>query len=110
MSIIGWVRDFFGIQNDMYKAKKTRLEIEKLEKEGLGGGGRIHITPATMEDIYRYDPKVEMVRRKESEESRRRYQAERPADRVHKASRSGGCLVSSFLALLLATILLIMAW
>jgi hypothetical protein len=52
MPIIGWIRDLFGIQKDMYDTKRTRLEIKKLEdaeREKL-------IIPATIEDVKQYDP------------------------------------------------------
>lgn len=57
MSVIGWIRDLFGIQKDMYETKKTRLEIEKIEDEKR----EKLITPATMEDIEKYDPKTQRL-------------------------------------------------
>lgn len=55
MPIFSWIRDLFGIQKDMYETKKTRLEIddiERKERERL-------ITPATVEDVKKYDPKTQ---------------------------------------------------
>jgi len=52
MPITSWIRDLFGIQKDMYETKKTRLEIEKIEDEKR----EKLITPATMEDVKKYDP------------------------------------------------------
>ena len=59
MPIIGWIRDLFGIQKDMYETKKTRLEIEKIEDEKR----EKLITLATVEDVKRYDPKVKELQR-----------------------------------------------
>jgi hypothetical protein len=53
MPIIGWIRDLFGIQKDMYETKKTRLEIEKIEDEKR----EKLITLATLDDVKKYDPK-----------------------------------------------------
>lgn len=60
MNIIGWIRDLFGIQKDMYETKKTRLEIEKIEDEKR----EKLITPVTLADVKKYDPKTkELLRR-----------------------------------------------
>src|SRR5437588_11315562 len=53
MPITSWIRDLFGIQKDMYETKKTRVEIEKIEDEKR----EQLITPATLEDVKKYDPK-----------------------------------------------------
>jgi hypothetical protein len=58
MPIIGWIRDLFGIQKDMYETKKTRLEIEKIEDEKR----EKLITPATIEDVKEYDQKFRRLR------------------------------------------------
>ena|ERR1044071_7207530 len=66
MPIIGWIRDLFGIQKDMYETKKTRLEIEKIEEEKR----EKLITPATLEDVLRYNPKIkELIDRLEKGET-----------------------------------------
>jgi hypothetical protein len=54
MPLFGWIRDLFGIQKDMYETKKTRLEIEKIEDEKRDK----LITPASLEDVKKYDPKT----------------------------------------------------
>ncbi|MDQ3805512.1 MAG: hypothetical protein M3416_16995 [Acidobacteriota bacterium] len=60
MPIIGWIRDLFGIQKDMYETKKTRLEIEKIEGEKR----EKLITPATLDDVKKYDPKIMRIERR----------------------------------------------
>jgi hypothetical protein len=54
MPVFGWIRDLFGIRKDMYETKKTRLEIEKIEDEKRDK----FITPASLEDVKKYDPKT----------------------------------------------------
>ncbi len=58
MPIIGWIRDLFGIQKDMYDTKRTRLEIKKLEDAERE---KTLITPATIEDVKKYDPKIQKL-------------------------------------------------
>jgi hypothetical protein len=58
MPFFGWIRDLFGIQKDMYETKKTRLDIEKLEDEKR----EKLITPATLEDVKRYDLKYKALK------------------------------------------------
>src|SRR5207248_182319 len=69
MPIIGWIRDLFGIQKDMYETKKTRLEIEKIEDEKQGR----RITLATIQDVEKYDPKTRKLLRKIFEEQGENY-------------------------------------
>lgn len=57
MSVISWIRDLFGIRKDMYDTKRTRLEIKKLEDAQRD---RL-ITPATLEDVEKYDPKTKRL-------------------------------------------------
>jgi hypothetical protein len=60
MPIFGWIRDLFGIQKDMYDTKKTRLEINELE----GAEREKLITPATLDDVRKYDPKYRAIKRR----------------------------------------------
>ncbi|HEX7316211.1 MAG TPA: hypothetical protein VF297_20060 [Pyrinomonadaceae bacterium] len=57
MNFIGWIRDLFGIQKDMYETKKTRLEIEKIEEEKR----EKLIILATLDDVKKYDPKIRQI-------------------------------------------------
>lgn len=63
MPLFGWIRDLFGIQKDMYETKKTRLEIERLERvERLEQEVRdALITRATVDDVKKYDPKITRI-------------------------------------------------
>lgn len=67
MPIIGWIRDLFGIQKDMYETKKTRLEIEKIEDEKR----EKLITLATLDDVEQYDPNTRKLLDKIFESYRR---------------------------------------
>lgn len=60
MNFIRWIRDLFGIQKDMYETKKTRLQIDEIERKERE---RTLITPATLEDVRRYDPKIINIER-----------------------------------------------
>lgn len=57
MPIIGWIRDLFGILNDAQAAKKTRLEIEKIEDEKR----EQLIKPPTLDEIKKYDPNTRRI-------------------------------------------------
>lgn len=61
MPFTTWIRDLFGIRKDVIDTKKAKLEIEKLEEEKRA---RNLITPATLDDVKRYDPKYRMIKRK----------------------------------------------
>src|ERR1700686_2470196 len=61
MPISTWIRDLFGIRKDAVDIKKAKLEITKLEAEERE---RDLITPATMADIEKYDPKLKAIRTK----------------------------------------------
>lgn len=56
MPISTWIRDVLGIRKDIVDTKKTELEIEKLRDERRA---RSLITPATLDDVKKYDPKRE---------------------------------------------------
>lgn len=100
MPIFGWIRDIFGIQKDMYETKKIRLEINKLEdaeREKL-------ITPATMDDVRRYDPKI---RRIELKIRRRKLKMESRPPRTlgHESFSLAGCV-----AVLLILLIMLLLW
>lgn len=52
----GWIRNALGIRKDLIDTKKSKLEVKKLEHEEKARNNLI--TPATMEDIEKYDPKT----------------------------------------------------
>lgn len=57
MPIFGWIRDALGIRKDYVDTKRAQLEIKKLEdaqREKL-------ITPATLDDVKKYDPKFKKL-------------------------------------------------
>lgn len=58
MPISTWIRDIFGIRKDLIDTKKSKLEVKKLEEEDRA---RNLITPATMDDIKKYDPKYDQI-------------------------------------------------
>jgi hypothetical protein len=61
MPISTWIRDLFGIRKDAVDTKKAKLEITKLEAEERQ---RELITPASLNDVKKYDPKYEeLIRR-----------------------------------------------
>lgn len=55
----GWIRDLLGIRKDIIDAKKSKLEIQKLQDEELS---RNLITRATLADIEKYDPKIGIIK------------------------------------------------
>ena len=55
-SPFNWIRDLFGIFLDRKTAKKTELEIEKLEEDHVRAS-RLIRTDITLEEIKQYDPK-----------------------------------------------------
>lgn len=71
ISPLNWIRDLFGIRKDWIDAKKALadtkkvgLETEKLEDEKSKRGSLI--TPATLDDVEKYDPKVQKIQRRAS--------------------------------------------
>jgi hypothetical protein len=68
MNFIGWIRDLFGIQKDMYETKKTRLEIDEIERKERE---RTLITLATLEDVKRYDAALRKVMEAAFEEEKK---------------------------------------
>ena len=50
-----WIRDLLGIRKDAGEIRKTRLEVEKLEREERE---RELITPASFEQVKEFDPTV----------------------------------------------------
>jgi hypothetical protein len=59
MPFFGWIRDLFGLRKDYVETEKAVLEIEKLEAEERA---RNLITPATLDDVKKYDPKYKRIR------------------------------------------------
>ena len=55
MPFTTWIRDLFGIRKDVIDTEKTKLEITKLEAEERE---RNLITPASLDDVVKYDPKT----------------------------------------------------
>ena len=55
MPFTTWIRDALGIRKDVVDTKKAKLETEKLEVEKRE---RDLITPATLDDVKKYDPKT----------------------------------------------------
>jgi hypothetical protein len=93
MPIFGWIRDLFGIQKDMYDTKKTRLEINQLEdveREKL-------ITPVTLDDVKRYDPKISQIETNIKEEYQRGI--------ARKHYHTGGCYGVSLVTMILVLML-----
>ena len=54
MPIFGWIRDALGIGKDVIDAKKSNLDVERLQAEKRE---REILTRPTLEDVKRYDPK-----------------------------------------------------
>ena len=69
MLFFGWIRDLFGTQKGMYETKKTQLEIEKIEDEKR----EKLITPATLDDVKKYDSKYQEILRKALEQRPSQY-------------------------------------
>jgi hypothetical protein len=61
MPIFTWIRDLLGIRKDYVDTKKSVLEIEKLEVERRE---RDLITPATLNDVKKYDPNFQKLQLK----------------------------------------------
>lgn len=61
MPISTWIRDIFGIRKDLIDTRKSKLEVKQLEDYERA---RHLFATATMDDIERYDPKVQKLRRK----------------------------------------------
>ncbi len=51
----GWIRNALGIRKDLIDTKKSKLEVKKLEDEERA---RNLITPATLDDVKKYDAKT----------------------------------------------------
>lgn len=66
-SPFNWIRDFFGIRKDWIDAKKALVDTEKatLEVRRLQDEERARtlITPATLDDVKTYDPKIKAIDR-----------------------------------------------
>lgn len=60
MPIFGWIRDALGLHKDIIDSKKAKLEVHKLEDEKRE---RDILTRATFEDIERYDPKIQLLKK-----------------------------------------------
>lgn len=65
MPISGWIRDALGISKDVVDTKKMRLEIKKLEDEER----TTLITPATLDDVKKYDPKRQALLKRLEEDA-----------------------------------------
>lgn len=115
MPIFGWVRDAHGLWKDMQESRKTRLEIKKLELEDEKQERLI--TPATVEDVKKYDPKAQKLdmmeaARRKHEEIRERDRWKDREERMKQigTGKGGGCAVLLLLVLLLAASVLFAAW
>jgi integrase len=58
MPFTTWIRDLLGIRKDYVDTERSILEIERLEAEKRE---RTLITPATLEDIEKYDLKTRSI-------------------------------------------------
>jgi len=58
MSIVSFIRNPLGIRKDYIETKKAKLEVKKLEEESRS------IEKADLEDVKKYDPKVQKLVRK----------------------------------------------
>jgi hypothetical protein len=70
MPITSWISGLLGsvadIPGKVLNLKKTKLEIDKLKRETKRESSRI--TPATLEDVKKYDPKVREIERRVEED------------------------------------------
>jgi hypothetical protein len=57
-SPFNWVRDALGIRKDWIDAKKSKLEVRRLQDEERA---RTFITPATLADIKQFDPHYQEI-------------------------------------------------
>ena len=69
MPFTTWIRDLFGIRKDVIDTKKSKLEVEKLEEEKRS---RDLITPATLDDVKKYDDKYRRLATKAKHAARAR--------------------------------------
>jgi hypothetical protein len=72
MPFTTWIRDILGIRKDVVDTKRTKLEIERLEVEKRE---RDLITPATLDDVRKYDPNIQKLQLKIGERRKRGYGA-----------------------------------
>jgi hypothetical protein len=121
MPVFGWIRDALGVHKDHVEKKKAQLDVKKLENEEREQNRLVK--PATLDEIKEYDPTTQKLeyeqkqqrRLYEEERNRMFYERMREKDRRQqkfeierqKSASKKGCLVSLFLVLLLAAILLI---
>jgi hypothetical protein len=56
-----WLRNLLGIRKDLIDTDKSKLEVQKLKDEELS---RKLITPATLDDVKKYDANYRKIRRK----------------------------------------------
>jgi hypothetical protein len=55
----GWLRGLLGIRKDLVDTKKAKLEVKKLQHEERTRNSLI--TPATFDDVKKYDPKLAAI-------------------------------------------------
>ena len=60
MPVSTWIRDVLGIRKDIIDTEKSKLEIDKLKAEDRE---RNLITPASLDDVKKYDPKTQALLR-----------------------------------------------
>lgn len=79
MPIFGWIRDALGLHKDIIDSKKSVLEVEKLKDEKRE---RETITRATIDDVRKYDHKVQLLESKiELEKKKLKLGAKRPPNK-----------------------------
>ena len=55
----GWIRDLLGIRKDVVDLEKSKLEVKRLKDEERTRHSLI--TPATFDDVMKYDPKIKWI-------------------------------------------------
>jgi hypothetical protein len=64
MPISTWIRDLFGIRKDIIDTKKTILETEKLIDERRARDLPALLSPVSLAEIQKYDPKIQQLIKK----------------------------------------------
>jgi hypothetical protein len=103
MPFTTWIRDPLGIHKDVIDIKKSKLETERLEDEKRA---RNLITPATMDDVEKYDNMYARIRRElERDFDKSRTRKGRIAD------KSGpGCLIATMQIILVLLSVIHLVW
>jgi hypothetical protein len=92
-----------GIRKDLIDTKKAKLEVKKLQHEERTRNSLI--TPATFDDVVKYDPKIHQIGKKVGSKRSGKFHAR--YESLEEKSSARGCLISLTILFLLILISLL---